>query len=182
MTRLKIAIILGFAGLFSAAAASQALGLSADFIEQGLSYRLLTRGGLGAEIVASAGMDSGDSSYHFGAELRLLKYFNMDKRIRFYVGAAAGGWQLKDTYWVWQDTMEVKQEITQQGISTAALFGVDFLVLESGEGTGLSIAPEVQFGYYTLPATYYYYLDYPYPLEPERFVSPGLGISLKYSF
>ncbi len=182
MIRLKIALFVGLAGLFSAAAASQAIGLQADFIEQGLSYRFLTQSGLGAELVAHADMNIADSVYNFGAELRLLKYFNMDKRIRFYVGAAAGGWQKKGTYEYWiNDSTYGTRTVIQQGISSAALFGVDFLIAEFGEGTGLSVAPEVQFGYYTMPS-YYYYYDYNYPPEPERFISPGLGISVKYSF
>lgn len=183
MRRLKIALLVGLAGLFSSLAASQAIGLSADFVEQGFSYRLLTQSGLGAEIVASATMNTSDSSYHFGAELKLLKYFNMDRRIRFYVGAAAGGWQLRDTYWLWNDTTYIDSAITQQGVSAAAIFGVDFLLLEFGEGTGISVAPEIQFGYYTMPATYYYYdLSYTTEVTPTRFISPGLGIAVKYSF
>lgn len=183
---IKTASLILLLGLAAAAVASQAVGVQADMVGQGFSYRILSRGGFGVEIVARGVMDLAENTSSFGGELRLLKYFNMDKRVRFFAGAAVGAWQIQDNYWHWlDDSTSEELPYTRQGISSAALFGIDIVCVKIGEHSGLSVAPEVQFGYYSMPGYLYgqrYVVegeDYS-PPEPLRFISPGVGIGLKY--
>lgn len=191
MKKTALPILAGILVLASTALAGQSIGLQADLMGQGLSYRIMTANGYGAELVARGRMDLVDSTYNFGAELRLLKLFNLDKRLRFYAGAGAGFWQVNDRYYAGidaTDSSDIFELFTQQGFSAAAIFGLDILLFQFSDGSGISIAPEIQFGYYSLPGSYYYPLygeekamDYG-PPEPSRFISPGAGIGLKYNF
>lgn len=173
-------------------AAEHSVGLRADMVGQGFAYRFLTNSGWGAEIVALGRYDLSDSVYNFGTELRILKRFDTSPRLKIYLGAAGGFWQFQDYYWFsWVDDTGYYHDeqvlYIQNGISGAALVGVDIKLFEFGS-SGLCVAPEFQFGYYSTPNRHSYYYD---PLQegeepelpkPDRFIMPGAGIGLYYYF
>lgn len=184
----RIASLVGILGALAAAFASQAVGVQADMVGQGLSYRILTPGGFGAEIVGRGWMDSDDDEYSFGGELRLLKFFNPSSRIHVFTGIAAGAWQKQD-FWIvdtnYEDTLPGDSAwFKQTGFSSVALIGLEIVLARFGERAGISVTPEFQFGYYTMPQ-YYYPLDERYPPDqpqPVRMISPGAGIGLRFFF
>ncbi|MEA3311374.1 MAG: hypothetical protein U9Q76_04055 [candidate division WOR-3 bacterium] len=187
MYKLRAILFLAVLGLVVSSFAGQAVGMQADMAGQGFSYRLLSRSGLGAEIVGRGWYDMGDSTYTVAGELRLLKFFNPHERFSIYVGLGAGAWRFKERYTVWweDDDEEYQEEErlrTQTGISTVGLVGLDVTLLKLGESSGISVAPEIQFGYYTMPVRVYNMergesLEY---YAPRRFISPGVGIGLRY--
>ncbi|MBD3285982.1 hypothetical protein GF359_05775 [candidate division WOR-3 bacterium] len=173
--------------------AEHASGVQADMVGQGFSYRLLSNSGWGAEMVVNGWYDMKDSTYGAGGELRLLKRFNTMDRVKLYLGLAGGYWQFENYYTLsWTDTLGYIQEsehfYAQEGYSIVGLVGVDLILFTIGENAGITLSPEFQFGYYTMPnrvdedwiqegeAE-----DYEEPRE-TMMISPGAGIGFKYFF
>jgi len=188
MKKSAIILVLSSLAVFTALDAEQSLGIQADMVGQGIAYRYLLPSGFGAEIVGRGRYDLTEKTYDLGGELRLLKHFDTYDRLRIFLGLGGGGWQFKEKYWEWvgydEDSNYVYEERirTQTGISAVALVGLDLIVFQMGENSGLSIAPEFQFGYYSMPRRIYYVergesLD---DYEPSRLISPGVGIGLRY--
>jgi hypothetical protein len=181
----KTVIVLGVLLLTGVALSEQGIGMQADLISQGIAYRLLSRNGVGFEIAGRAILypEQGDFNYNISSELRVLKLFNPGRRIRFYLGGGLGYWNRKEyerqSIWVDEQRYEVDEWVTQQGISIAVLLGLDIMVFKFDETHGLSVSPEIQFGYYTLPGDLSYY-EGEWKPEPERWVLPGAGIGFRY--
>ena len=158
--------------------AEQAIGLQADMIGQGICYRYLSTAGFGGEFVGRAmgwKTNNENLTYTTNAELRGLKFFNLDRRIRLFIGAGAGIRANRSRYEYNDSDSLVNNWRSQWGISVGFLTGLDAIVLKLQDGSGFSISPELQFGYYTWFDPSYY----PEP-EPLRFVSPGVGIGIHY--
>jgi hypothetical protein len=175
-----VSLLLG--GLGTPLHAEQGVGMQTDFLGQGLAYRLLSEQGFGFEIVARGRLNNSvtsPSTYRVAGALRILKIVNPDNRFRFYLSAGAGAWLLKGWFEQWDDyRYEVWSLETKWGLSTAFIVGVDWLIFKIGENNWLSVTPEVQAGLYSRPGRHYYG-DHYYS-EPYTFVSPGVGIGLRY--
>jgi len=176
--------VLLLSGVLASLGAEQGIGMQADMLGRGFCYRLIASNGLGGEIVGHGWMfiDEDDSlSYRTGIELRLLKLFNFRPRIRIHVGAGVGGWQQRQFRYVYLGPPSYDTElrlVTQRGTSIACLCGVDWVILRTAEGRGISIMPELQFGYYTRPDD-----SYPETISASTvstFISPGAGIGFRY--
>lgn len=191
MAKLKTVVILIACFAAVGFGAEHALGLQADMVNQGYSYRLLSSGGWGAEMVVKGWFDLEDSTHSIGGEFRLLKRFNTLDRVKIYIGLGGGYWQFEDYYTLeWEDSLGYYQKsehcYDQSGISVVGLVGVDLILFEIGEKSGITVSPEFQFGYYTMPDRVYddwiqEGADYDAPEEVEM-ISPGIGIGLKYFF
>jgi len=179
-----VSLLLG--GLGTPLLAEQGVGMQADFLGRGLAYRLLSAEGFGFEIVASGWLDDPQISHstcHVAGALRILKIVNPDNRFRIYVGAGVGAWYVKGWFeygddYEYEDSWDWWSLETKWGFSTAFIVGADWLVFKMGENNWLSVTPEVQGGLYSRPGRHYYG-DYYYS-EPYSFVSPGVGIGLRY--
>lgn len=152
-------------GLVGTAAAEQGIGLQADMLCQGLSYRAALKNGLAFEVVAHgrAFPVSDDYEYALKGELRIYKIFNPGRRIRFYVGGAAAPWMARDYGWDVESDWR-----TRWGISAGAILGLDIMVIEMDDGSGITLMPEVQLGYYT-----WQYIE-------DIWIGPGTGIGIRY--
>lgn len=171
-------------GLGTPLHAEQGIGMQADFLGQGLAYRLLSEKGFGFEIVARGRFDNpqaGFSTCHMAGALRILKIVNPDNRFRIYVGAGVGAWYVKGWFEYWDDyEYEVWSLETKWGLSTAFIVGADWLIFKMGENNWLSVTPEVQGGFYSRPGSSYYGFGREYYSSPYSFASPGVGIGLRY--
>jgi hypothetical protein len=171
--------------------AEQAVGLQADMVNQGFSYRLLSSGGWGAEAVVKGRYDIKDSTYNFGGEFRLIKRFNTLDRVKLYLGFSGGYWQFENNFTLeWSDSLgyyhQSENPYSQSGYSVVGLVGVDLILFTIGEKSGVTVSPEFQFGYYTMPNRIDYEsiqegADFEVPNE-TRMISPGVGIGIKYFF
>lgn len=186
MTRKVTLLLLLAAGLSTPVLAEQGIGMQADFLGQGLAYRLLSEKGFGFEIVARGRFDNpqtDSSTYHMAGALRILKIVNPDNRFRIYLGAGVGAWYVKGWFEDWddyeyEDYWDWWSLETKWGLSTAFIVGADWLLFKMGKDRWLSVTPEVQAGFYSRPSRSYYGRDY--YNEPYSFASPGVGIGLRY--
>jgi hypothetical protein len=187
MSRSLKGIVLSFLliGFTTAVFAEQAVGMHADFLSQGLVYRLLSEAGFGFEVMGRAAFSQQNNApgyYNLSGAVKILKIVNPGRRFRVFLGAGVGAWQVQGEfydpyadyyadYW-YSYTLE-----TKWGMSTAFVMGVDWLIFKAGENW-ISVVPELQAGYYSRPGGYggYYYEG------PYSFVSPGVGIGLRYVF
>ncbi|MBA7603656.1 hypothetical protein ES703_10771 [subsurface metagenome] len=158
--------VLCLAGVISA---EQGIGLQADMIGQGLVYRLLSASGVGIEMVGRVYVfPSGNRlEYNARGELRVLKLFNPDRRVRFFIGGGAGYWRIQDWDYYWDGDDYTYSWETRWGTSVAALLGFDVIVVQMEDGSGLTLMPEVQLGYYTFR-------------YEDMWIGPGVGIGLRY--
>jgi len=171
--------------------AEHAFGLQADMVGQGYSYRLLTNSGWGAEVVFNGCYSLIDSTYEYGGEFRLLKRFKPWDRVKIFLGLAGGYWQFENHSTLeWEDSLgyyhQSEHFYAQDGYSVVGLVGVDLILFNIGESAGISVSPEFQFGYYTMPNREDYQsiqegADFKAPKE-TRMIFPGAGIGLKYFF
>lgn len=189
MKRMKIAAILIVCLAVGSVAAEHSLGVHAGMVNQGYSYRLLSASGWGAEMILKGWYDLTDSTYSYGGEFRLLKRFNPESRVKIYLGLSGGYWQFEDYYTLeWHDDTgyyHTEQHLYDQtGLSVVGLVGVDLLVFEAGEKSGIYVSPEFQFGYYTFPnrEDNVRLEESTDTLKAERSISPGAGIGVKYFF
>ncbi|TET22876.1 MAG: hypothetical protein E3J71_04655 [Candidatus Stahlbacteria bacterium] len=179
-----VSLLLG--GFGTPLLAEQGIGMQADFLGQGLAYRLLSEKGFGFEIVARGRFDNpqtGSSTYHMAGALRILKIVNPDNRFRIYLGAGVGAWYVKGWFEDWddyeyEDYWDWWSLETKWGLSTAFIVGADWLLFKMGKDRWLSVTPELQAGFYSRPSRSYYGRDY--YNEPYFFASPGVGIGLRY--
>jgi hypothetical protein len=174
----SVLLLLVLSGAAVVDRAEQGFGVQADFVGQGLTYRALSSGGIGGEIIIRgvARRDDYDSlTYSVGGELRFIKLFRFDPTKRLYIGAAGGVWQKKEPY-EGDTTRPVLEAIpTMEGLSLAGVVGFDWIIVEVGEGDGFALVTEVQVGYYNWPPKEWL------PEEtPRFFVLPGVGIGLRY--
>ena len=191
MKRLSIAIILVVCLTVIGSGAEHAFGLQGDMVGQGFSYRVLTNSGWGAEMVVNGWFDVEDRTYGAGGEIRFLKRFNTKNKVKIFLGLGGGYWQFENYFTLtWHDSLGYQQHsehfYEQSGYSIAGLVGVDLILFEIGEKSGITISPEFQFGYYTMPNEIHDEWihegeDYKVP-EETRMISPGAGIGLKYYF
>ena len=170
-------LVLGLVGI---GLAEQSVGLQADMLGRGISYRTLSASGLGGEFIGYGRLDltsGGSATYRMGLELRFLKFINPANKLRIYLGAGAGLWATQGWYETWEYYDDYTQELRNyQGVSLAFLGGADWKVLSIGDESALAISFELQAGYYSRPGTYYpYYWDTPY-----AYVSPGVGAGIRY--
>lgn len=175
MRKILIAVLM-LTGAACPVLAEQGFGVQADMVGQGLTYRLMSAGGFGGEVVLRGLVKqyaSDSFTYSVAGELRFVKQFAVRSDIRIYVGGAAGLWQKSMPYQdVSTDTMPV-----QTGLSLAGVVGLDWIMLELDDGKGISLVPELQFGYYNWPSN-----PWESTVDPRVFILPGVGIGLRYIF
>lgn len=172
-------LLLLLSGLASASRAEQAVGMQADMLGRGITYRILSPSGLGGEVIAHGRIDPADTTtYRTGLELRFLKLINPENKLRVYVGAGAGLWAVKAWYTDYYDYDYVQELHSFQGVSLAFVGGVDWKILDIGESSALAVSLEVQAGFYSRPGDTY---GYPYyHSSPSAYPSPGIGTGIRY--
>lgn len=169
-------------GFTTAVFAEQAVGMHADFLSQGLVYRLLSKNGFGFEVIGRAALRQENNApgyYNLSGAVKILKIMNPERRFRVFLGAGVGAWQVQGEFYdpnadYW-DSYTLQ---TKWGMSTAFVMGFDWLIFKAGEDW-VSVVPELQAGYYSKPGSHgdgYYYEG------PYSFISPGVGIGFRYLF
>ncbi|MGB9742628.1 MAG: hypothetical protein ACPL0F_05720 [bacterium] len=109
------------------------VGLQADFLSQGISFRLFHNNGLGLHLLGRWLMEKSGSDINYA--FRVEKLFRIAKRLRPYLGLGVGGSHNWDTFW-----------------GGAAVSGVDVILLQARSGTdrqpahGLSVNVEIMMG------------------------------------
>jgi len=166
------AVVLLLCSLTGTAFAGLGIGGQADMMCQGLALRASSGNGLTFEVVAH-GRASDTDTFEYAAmgELRLFKIFNPENRVRFYAGGGAGAWMSRDKEWHYEyDPVFISYYTLENrwGISAAAIFGLDIVVIEMDDGSGITVMPEVQVGYYTRQ-----YIE-------DIWIGPGAGIGFRY--
>ncbi|MBD3287098.1 hypothetical protein GF359_10575 [candidate division WOR-3 bacterium] len=167
VNKIATAIII-ILSMTSLANAEQGFGMQADMIGQGLSWRLLGPRGAGIELVARGNVNPGSEEleYYARGELRLLKFFNPEGKGRIYIGIGTGYFRSHETnYYYGPDSTSLD---TDWGISSAVILGLDLVLLQLDDGSGITVLPELQIGYYSF--------DY----RTEPWIGPGAGIGIRY--
>jgi len=180
-----MALLFLIAGATSIVFAEQSVGVHADFLSQGIAYRLLSEKGLGFEAISRFTFRQRNDTpayYNLSGALKILKIMNPGRRFRMFLGAGVGLWNVQgkfeDSDHIVYDWESYWQFDNKWGMSSAFIVGADWLIFEIGEDNWISVVPEVQFGYYSRPGHSYY--GDGYYGEPYTFVSPGVGIGMRY--